>query len=78
MLTDKSAEIIVYGVGMDCSALGEEAAAGSGVVYLDGKEVWMGAGLLVACKRTPGSAYMRRGISLEQYRWMHQDMDKRG
>ena len=78
MLTDKSAEIIVYGVGMDCSALGEEAAARVGVVYLDGKEVWMGAGLLVECKRTPRSACMRWGISLEQYRGMHQDMGKRG
>jgi hypothetical protein len=60
VLTDESAEIIVYGVGMDCSALEEEAAARVGVVYLDGKEVWMEAGLLVECKRTSRSACMRR------------------
>jgi hypothetical protein len=48
VLTDKSTEIMVYGMYTDCSALREEAASCDGVGFaLEGKEVWMRAGLPV-------------------------------
>ena len=40
-------DIMVYGMYTDCSALGEEAVSCDEVGYLEGKEVWMRAGLPV-------------------------------
>jgi hypothetical protein len=39
VLNDKSVEIIVFGVDMDCSASGEEAASCDAVGYLEGKKL---------------------------------------
>ncbi len=39
VLPDKSAEIMVYGVDMDCSASGEEAASCDAAGYLEGNKL---------------------------------------